>query len=281
MPTPRLRLALALSLLLGLPALAADARVGLLPWAELDLIPAAPEAPAVGPDLLAAGPDGQLALWNPAEALLHLYPSVDAALAGDPGSTFALAAAEDLAWTGVGLLVLDGRRISLYAASGQRLSERELPGLVPTGVRLVVEDAAIYGADVFGNRHPVATLAGATLRAPKSQALLPPAAAVRWDEPARTLRVGMTAVKMPDAMKAGGRVLLGGGQRWLVVDAVVGDSPLQVERQVISLDTGARVSLPVSGRLYAPTADVAVDGRGALVWMAPQAEGLRLGEVLP
>lgn len=285
MRTSRLFIALGLTLglagSLGSAAFAAGSRVGLLPWAELDLIPAAPESPALGPDLLAAGPDGQLALWNPAEALVHVYDSVDAALAGDTGSAFALAAADDLAWTGSGIIVLDGRRISLFSASGQLLSERALPELVPTGARLQVDGDQVYGADVFGNRHPAAQLVKGALVAPSSQKLLAPADPVRWDAASQTMRAGGQELALKDAIKAGGRVIRGGGQRWLVVDAVVGDAPLRIQRQVLSLDSGARATIPVEGRLYAPTLDVAVDGRGALIWMAPQRDGLRVGEVLP
>lgn len=275
-----LGLALALAWAPGAVARAAG-RSGPLPWGELTLIPAAPEAPALGPDLLAVAEDGRVALWNPAEALVRVLPGVDAALAGDPGEAFALAAADDLAWTGAGLLVLDGRRLRLYDARGQLLSDRELPGLVPVGVRLAPAGDLIYGADVFSNRHPLARIEGARLLAPPDGALLPPETRVRWDAGARTITAGNTRIALTDALKAGGRVLSGGGRRWLVLDVVVGDAPLVVERRARCLETGAEARLPVAGRLYAPSADLAVDGRGRLVWMAPFADGLWLGEVAP
>lgn len=266
---------------LGASATAAGSRVGLLPWGELALLPAAPESPALGPDLLAAGPDGQIALWDPASGLVHLYPSVDAALAGDPGSAFALAVADDLAWTGAGLLVLDGRRLLLFSEGGQPAGSRTLPDLAPTGLTLWVEGSEVYGADVFGNRHPLASLADAQLRAPTGRRMLPPEVAVRWDPKRRVLSAGERRLSLPEALRASGRVISGGGERWLVVEAVVGESPLRVERQALSLRTGAQVLLPTSGRLYAPSDDLAVDGRGALIWMAPLRDGLRLGEVSP
>lgn len=276
-----LGLVAAIGLVSGSSALAGASRSGLLDWRELDLIPAAPEMPAMGPDRLAAGPDGQLALWNPADALLRVYPSVDAALAGDSSVAFALAAADDLAWTGAGLLVLDGRRLMLYDPGGQRLSELPLPGLVPTGSTLEVDGDAVYGRDVFGNRHPMATLGAGRLAPPVDQRLLPPSAELRWDGGKHVMSAQGHRYAIPDAIKAGGRLLSGGGHSWLLVDAVVGDSPLRVARQVISLDTGRRATLPVEGRLYAPSDDVAVDGRGHLIWMAPLPGGLEIGEVTP
>jgi len=285
MRTPRERRSLglvtAVGLLLGSSALAGASRAGLLGWRELDLIPAAPESPALGPDRLVAGPDGQLALWNPADGLLRVYPSVDAALAGDSADAFALAAADDLAWTGAGLLVLDGRRLTLYDPGGQRLGDSPLPGLVPTGCTLDVDGEAVYGRDVFGNRHPMASLGARSLGPPSDQRLLPPGATLRWDAGGHVMIAEGHRYALPEAIKAGGRLLSGGGHTWMIVDAVVGDSPLRVARQAISLETGRRATLPVEGRLYAPSDDVAVDGRGHLLWMAPLAAGLQVGEVTP
>lgn len=274
---------LALGALTTFVSVAAAADQGSVSWAEIELIPAAPESRAIGPDLLAAGPDGELAIWNPADALVHVYPGLDAAVGGDTPRSFALAAADDLAWTAPGLVVLDdgGRRLDLYTAKGQLQGGLALPGLVPTGCRLEVSDGVVWGVDVFSNRHPIARVTASGLSPAEGLTLQPPSVRVRWDASSRTLSAGNRTLALPQAIKAGGRVIEGGGARWLVVDAVVADRPITVERTVLSLDTGRSAVLPVTGRLYAPSQDLAVDGRGHLVWMAPMARGLVLGEVAP
>ena len=56
----------------------AAASEAVVPWSQLDLRPARTEAPALGPDRLAAGPTGQVAIWNPASGWLDLYDGLGA-----------------------------------------------------------------------------------------------------------------------------------------------------------------------------------------------------------
>jgi hypothetical protein len=53
-----------------------------------------------------------------------------------------------------------------------------------------------------------------------------------------------------------------------------------VQRLVFSAE-GAQVSLPVAGRLYAPTQDLAAGPDGRLVVMDPRADGLHIWTVRP
>jgi hypothetical protein len=61
---------------------------------------------------------------------------------------------------------------------------------------------------------------------------------------------------------------------------VVDDQPIHVQRFIFSAG-GAQVSLPVAGRLYAPTQDLAAGPEGSLVVMDPRADGLHIWTVLP
>jgi hypothetical protein len=67
----------------------------------------------------------------------------------------------------------------------------------------------------------------------------------------------------------------------LVVDQVVGEHPIRVERQAIDLETHASVSLPVQGRPYVPNGDVAADDQGRLHVLIPTESGLEVRRVTP
>lgn len=268
---------------LSLAAFAAEAGPASIPWSDLVLVAAMPESPALGPDLLAAGPEGQIALWNPAAAQIHVYPSLDAVRAGDAASSFAVPAADALAWTDAGVLVLDDgrRRLDLYATTGQLVDSVTLPGLVPPGCQLDVDGDVVRAVDLFSNRRGIATISSSGLAPAPGGALQGPSLVVRWDQESRVLTAGDRELTLPHALKASGRIQSSGADRWLIIEAVVGDSPVRVSRQALSLRTGKVVDLPVTGRLYAPGSDLSVDGRGHLVWMAPMADGLHVGEVTP
>ena len=259
--------------LVGLPAGAATATQQTLPWSVLPLVPARAESKAIGPDMVAAAPDGALAIWDPVDRAIRVLRS-GAAPASIPTDHV-----DDLAWTAAGILLLDDttRRLLLLSADGQRLATLPLPGLAPVGLSLAVDGDEIDGADVFGNRHPLARLAGSALVATDGHGLRPPAMAVRWDSANNEMWAGDRAFPVPGAIKASGRVLGG----WLVVDAVTGDGPIQVRRTAIPLGGGDPVTLPVSTRLYAPTRDLAVNAAGHLFVLVPETAGLSIWEVTP
>ncbi len=267
----------------GLAAFAAEAGSASIPWSDLLLVAAMPESPALGPDLLAAGPEGQIALWNPATAQVHVYPSLDAVRASDAASSFAVPAADALAWTDAGILVLDDgrRRLDLYASTGQLVDSVMLPGLVPPGCQLDVDGDVVRAVDVFSNSRGIANVSSSGFAPAPGLALQGPSLVVRWDQESRVLTAGDRELRLPHALKASGRIQSRGAHRWLVIEAVVSDSPIRVSRQALSLRTGKVVNLPVAGRLYAPGSDLSVDGHGHLVWMAPMADGLHMGEVTP
>lgn len=262
---------------LGLSARAATVSQQTISWSVLPQVPAAEDALALGPDLLAAGPDGALALWNAADGALWLVQP------GRAPSAHMLGHVDDLAWTEAGILLLDesSRRLVLVDTEGQTLATRPLPDLSPVGMNLVVSGARVDGADPFGNRHPLARLDGQALVAATGPALLPPAVSVRWDAAGKRMWVEGRAFSVPGAIKAGGRVLGDAAQGWLVVDAVVSEGPLVVTRKAIPLAGGASVDLPVAGRLYAPSRDLAIDAEGRLHVLVPTAGGVVLWEVTP
>lgn len=274
---------LGLLTVMGLFLGAAHASEGSVPWSQLELAPARQDAPALGPDRVAAGPDGQVLIWNPASGWLDAYDSVAAFQDGELRASVRLAAVDDLLWTDAGLVVLDAaaRRVSLYSVDGQRLDSRGLPELVPPGCGLGVQGDGLVAVDAFGNRHGVARLSAGRLAPWTGPRLQEPAVAVRWDPGAGQLRVDGRGVAVPAALKTSGRALQGGGRTWLVVEQVVADGPIQVRREAISMDTGVRYDLSPRGRLYAPSSDLSVSGRGDLVWMKPGPSGVTLVELSP
>lgn len=269
-----------LLLVMGGRASAAEA---LVPWSQLELRPARAEAPPIGPDRVAAGPAGQVALWNPASGWLDLYESVGAFADGEPSASLRLRAVDEVLWTDAGVVVLDAgaRAVALYDAGGQRVDAARLPDLTPPDCGLSARGAALYATDAFGNRHGLATLSRAGFKPWTGPRVSPPEVEVRWRAADGVMVVDGVELALPPALKSGGRALTGGGHTWLIVDQVVSDAPLAVSRVAISLGSGARVALPSGGRLYAPSSDLSVNGRGQLVWLSPTADGLRLGEVSP
>ena len=259
----------------------AAASEAVVPWSQLDLTPARAEAPALGPDRLAAGPTGQVAIWNPASGWLDLYDGLGAFKDGEASASVRLRAVDDLVWTDAGLVVLDAgaRQVSLYDPLGQRLDRARLPDLVPPDCGLAVQGAALYATDAFGNRHGLAQLSAAGFGAWNGARVSPPEVVVRALK--SELEVDGVPVPVPAALKTSGRVLTGGGQRWLIVDQVVGDAPIHTARTAISLKTGVRTTLSPANRLYAPSADLSVNGRGQLVWLSAQTDGAHLIEVNP
>lgn len=271
---------LLLASLLALPAQALDVQRLVLPWTELSLQAEAPDAAARGPELLSAGPGGLLAVCDPVTREVALFDDASLSI-GQLRLSFPVRLCSDIEFTDSGdLLVLDhaGRRLSLVAADGTALAETTLPALVPTGVRVGVQDDLVVGIDIFGNHHPIATVVVGGLQAPRDSALDERAGAVVWDATTRTMRTDDLTVDLPQALVASGQRV----GHWLVIDAVVGDSPsLVVQRQAWHLPTGQVAQLPVTGRSYAPRGDAAQDTAGRLVVLDPREDGLGLLQVTP
>ena len=232
-------------------ARAVEPRSVLVPWTELGLAPAALDAMARGPELLHAAAGGRLALYDAVDREVVLLEGA--------------------------VIVLDhaARQVASWSLDGDLRAVRSLPDLTPTSLGLVLEGDQLHGQDIFGNRHPVATVSGADLSAPQAQGLLPETGAVFWD--GQAMSTGDFRIQLPHAIKAS-------GQRfgdWLVLDVVVADDPIQVERSAWHVPSRQSVALPVEGRLYAPRGDVAATPEGELVVMVPWEEGLELRWVSP
>ncbi len=264
--------ALVLLIALLTPAvLGASQRSAVLPWSEIGLEPARQEAPAQGPEHISAGPDGLLALYDSVRREVLLLQD------GAPLLSFPVRHASDLLLTARGVLLLDGaaRELQLWSLQGAPLGSQALPALAPSGVTLALEGDQVYAADIFANRHPVATLLQGDLGAPAQGGLREPAQDVRWED--GVMRSEDLRIPLPQAIKAS-------GQRfgdWLIVDAVVAEAPLKLTRQAWHAPTGQSVELPVEGRLYAPRGDAAATPEGELVLLVPRAEGLELLWVTP
>jgi hypothetical protein len=249
----------------------------LLAWRDLPFLPAAEESLARGPERLAAGPGSRLALYAaPTREVLLLSE-------GRVSRRFPARATGGIAFRGEALLILDlaARDLSLWSLEGARISTLTLPGLAPSGLALELRGEEAWGRDLFGNLHPLARVTDNGLSAPDSGGLVRDTPLVAWvppsgDEPG-TLRTTGLELPLPGVFAASGRRL----GDWLVVDAVVGDRPLRVERRAWHVPTRSSAPLPVEERLYAPHDDLAVTPEGGLRVLVPLAEGLRILEIEP
>ena len=245
-----------------------------LPWSEVGFVAAAAESMAMGPDRLSAGPDGAITLYDPVER------SLITVVEGQVVRRQPTGAIDDLLHSPQGLLLTVDHSGRTLRSPSARL---RLPPLAPSHGQLDQVGDQVLLRDLFGNGHPIATLApDGALSAPRDQALVAPACELRWSPP-QLFACGQT-LRLPAAVKASGQLFEGGGQRWLLVEAVSqpgGLGPIAVERWAQNLDSGVVAALPTEGRLYAPSDDLAVDGDGAFVWMSPVAAGLRITRVSP
>lgn len=231
-----------------------------LSWAELGFVPAGPEAPAIGPEHLALGPDGRWALWDPVRRRVH-------------GAELGIHRVDDLAFAPDGdLLVLDSSsRILSRWEEGRLVRAVSLDRLVPSQLRLVVDGELAAGVDVFGNLRPIADLAGGGLDRPELPRLLP--APHRVELLAGAVLVDGRPIGVGEALAArvvGDWVLVEQGERGAVVDRVV-----------VSLRSGRQVEIGPRSGPYRPAFDVAAGADGSFGWIEPTAAGLRLHRVAP
>lgn len=247
-----------------LPALEAEV---VLPWSVVRLRPAAPEAPAVGPELLAVGSDGQWAVWDPVARVVL-----------GAGFSVAVPHADGLVYTEDGdLLVLDdgARTLARYAVVGgaaASLARVAIPGLSPVGATLEIEDNLAVGRDVFGNLHPLADLAGGGLDPAAGSQLLPAAHRARVEAG----RLSVDGVEIGVSGVVGARTV----GEWVVVES--GARGAITRRTAVSLVTGRQVALPIRvGAPYRPVADVSVGPDGALAFLDPKTDGLHIVRVSP
>jgi hypothetical protein len=268
-----------LALWLGVnPAWAGDLSVSGLPTArtsvvlrvrnaEFGFVPKGPEQPAIGPSAVAAGPHGA-ALIDPVERRLLLVEGGQVTPVPLPVVPDAIAAGPDGRW-----YALVGRSLWILGADGERLEERPLPDLVPTGVTLAVDGAWVSAVDAFGNLRPLIGVDGSAWT---GGALVEPQRVVR--KVAGGLEVDGAFVPVEGKRVAG--KLLGD---WLIAESVsTGDAgALEVQRWGMHLRTGSRIAIPTRGRRWVPDHDLSVDPSGALWILSPTPEGLDLVQVQP
>ncbi len=250
---------------------AAQPQVTLLPWAELGYAPPAEDARAQGPERLSAGPGGRAAFYDSVRREVLLLED-DALVLGFP-----VRHVSDLLLSGSAVVVLDtaAREIASWSLSGQLRARLRVPDLVPTGITLELIGDQLHGVDMFGNLHPLATLAGGDLSPPQAQALMERSPAVTWAE--QVMATEGLRIPLPAALKASGQRL----GDWLVVDAVIADDPIQVDRHAWPIGGGPPLALPVAERLYAPNSDIAATPEGELLVMVPVELGLEIWRVKP
>jgi len=262
-----------MNLLLVLLAAHADTET-VLSYADVGFEPARLEQLASGPDHIAAGPDGLIAMFDPVNLrIIVIRKQMEL-------RSFSAPFVDDVAFTPEGhLVLLEGRSrvVSLWSQDGVHLDQRPLPGLVPAGIRLSVDGDEIYAKDIFGNRHPVAAVDGQQFIDSEGPRLLPPIHTVKWmgwGFEVDDVRIPLPPV-INEAAHAGAQVV---GDHWLLIDAVMKENPIAVTRVALHLETGKIQSLPVDNRHYVPQQDVDAWG-GVLFYLDPQADGLHLHEV--
>jgi len=229
-----------------------------------------------GGELLTAGPDDRLALYNPIDARVLL-------LDGDHQITALIdsAGVGSMAWDSAGRLLLYAphrRQLILHAPDGRLLDVIALPDIIPAGGTVVVSAADAFVVDVFSNLHRAARISDDTLLPPSGPTLVEDGGRVRWDAAATTLTVDGIDWPLPEAIKASGRLV---GNDWLLIDQVVAGSPIVATRTAALRETGERLHLPVDSRLYVPRADVAADADGRLLYLDPREDGLYIVRVTP
>lgn len=250
-----------------------------IPASAFGFSPMAPESPAFGPDLLAIGPEGAVALWDPVRFAVF-------GVVGPDVFALPLDHADSLAWTTAGdLLVLDesSRTLTRWGltpfgaapggpgrASASQVAAIAMDRLCPVGVRLAISGDLAFGIDAFGNAHPLADLV-AGLAPPSGPRLWPPSHVVRLH--GGELSVDGVRVNAPiDAL--GGRLL----GDWVLVEA--GQRGAVRQRLAISLITGRQVELPLGGR-YRPAKGVNVGLDGALGYLDTAGASLVVVQVAP
>lgn len=252
-------------------ALAGDGRLGegvpgpagfrveerVVAWSEFGFAAAGPESKAIGPDRVAAGADGLSALWDPVAARVLVLS--DLVVTGG----FTVAHVDDLAFAGRDLLLLQGRTVALRDAAGRDLGQVGVPDVVPTHIDLLVRGSDVWGVDPFGNLHALARLDHG-LAAPTGASFGGRATAPH------------AVAKRPGALKTSVRTLEGG---WAIVDDVVRDFPIGVERSVVH--DARSLSLETSGRAWVPADDADVDADGRLVVIVPLSDGLHVRRISP
>jgi hypothetical protein len=251
----------------GAPASGEDRVELVLPWGSVGLSPALPEQAAFGPDLLALGPDGAWAVWDPVHAEVH----------GSFGR-LSLPAATGLAFTAEGdLLVLhDGARELRRFRGLNEQARGRIDDLCPIGGELVVAGDEALVVDAFGNAHPAATLPSGGLGPARRPLLRPPAhrATLRQGRLAldgQPLNLGADVVAV---RVLGDHLLVEHGARGAVTHR--GLYPL---RPIAS--PAAELRLPGPSAVYAPAAAIAVGPDGEVGWLDPQPDGLHIVRVRP
>jgi hypothetical protein len=226
-------------------------------WSEFGFVQAGPESKAIGPDRVAAGADGLQALWDPVRQRVIVLQ--DLAVVGG----FSAERIDDLAFAGRRLVLMSGRTLVLRDDKGAELGRIGVPDVVPTNIELLVRDGTVWGVDPFGNLHAIATV---------DSDLHPVTGASFGGRAFPAARVA----KDPAALKTSVRSL---GGDWVIVDAVVRDFPIGVERSIAH--DSRTLSLETADRAWVPTDDADVDAEGRLVVMVPLEDGLHLRRVSP
>ena len=240
-------------------------------WSLMGHTAALEDAQPRGPELLQAGKNGRLLLYD------GVRREVVVLEADRPALSFPVRHASDLALLDDRALVLDhsAREIELWSLEGDLRSVRSIPDLVPTAVTIGIVGDQVLCIDLFGHGHPLASLQDDELQAPVLSGLQERDVSVVWD--GATMATPGLELPLPQAIKAS-------GQRfgdWLIVDEVIADRPIVATRTAWHIPTRQALELPVEGRLYAPRGDVAVTPEGQLVVLVPRDVGLEILRVSP
>lgn len=231
----------------------------------------AEDALPIGPDYLAAGPNRTAALYDPVRREVVVFDPtgvktrikqrhVDGLALGDGGQ----------------ILVFSGRRgrVRVFEPSGELRKEHKLPRRTAAGDRAVLEAGIAWSVAADGSRTELGRLVDGRLQPPTREGVIAPGD--RRTGGRDRIRIGDEEIVEPGAVRLTGR-RIGGEPAWYDVQGVTRGrgGAVRVKRFAVQAGRG-RVELPTGKGSYTPSFDLATSPSGALVFLDPRAQGLRI-----
>ncbi len=251
----------------------ATARLSLRYGVDVGFTPASEDAQSMGPDYLAAGPKGTVALYDRVRRRVLVLGREGVRGAFDAGL------ADGLGFTRQGeLIVMDGTRhqLRLHRISGELLRTVDIPREGLLGA-LTLDDGVLLATSPEGEQKVIAELVNGKPQRPRKSVDLSQQQVLRWKEGVgggRIAEVGGETLTLPEKARVSAR-RLGTWIELVIATSDAGGTRVEVKRTLRR--RGQVVTLPDATRgAYTPIADLAVDPDGAIVYLEPGAQEVSL-----